>query len=104
MCPSLHLPSIKGGLRPAEMLLVGATNYYTAAGIARHARLPVRNREEPFWEREGDPLRTQDSALKNWAMVRNLLYRDTIKSAGGTFFNSEKCFCKLTSSRFAAAS
>src|SRR5271169_1546111 len=43
----------------------------------------------------------QDSVLKNWAMVRNLLYRETIKSAGGIFFSSEKCFCRLTSSKFA---
>src|SRR5580692_8646132 len=45
-----------------------------------------------------------DSVLKNWAILRNLLYRDATNSAGGIFFKSARCFCRLVSSRLAAAS
>src|SRR5580692_1092971 len=64
----------------------------------------ARNLFENEVQKEAKSTRTHYSVLKNCAMVRNLSYRDTIKSAGGIFFRSEKCFCRLTSSRFAAAS
>src|ERR1700690_3034881 len=60
------------------------------------------NEKQENGKQQNKSPRTHYSALKNCAMVRNLLYRDTINSAGGIFFSSEKCFCRLTSSKFAA--
>src|SRR5579859_937439 len=53
----------------------------------RRAKSAVCGGKEPVWEME-DGTRTHDSVLKNWAMLRNLLYRDTSNSAGGICFSA----------------
>jgi hypothetical protein len=92
-------------IRPTFNL--GETHYYTATALLGTPNRPpqaARNLFENEVQKEAKSTRTHYSVLKNCAMVRNLSYRDTIKSAGGIFFRSEKFFCRLTSSKFAAAS
>src|SRR5437660_1913155 len=106
MWPSQHLPFSISGLKPSAHLygLRRRKHFnYTAASTARSPQSRVGSRDEPDFER-GESPRAHDSVLKNWAILRNLLYRDATNSAGGTFFSSARCFCRLASSRLAAAS